>query len=538
MYPLSVHMLSCPIFKLSDHLTSIGVAASSVLMASTLFACGDYPQATTNPALSMISELDDCPSPEQPEQWSGYTSYSIIPDGHGVGRDMAVIQWKTQDNILAGEVEIPITGKGRIGPVTVDMTALGSIPNAYEWDTREWQWWKGYPFEPGEMRPRQTVATGGIDTGNGGVRVWSRWVTDDIETVQEWFFDDLSNADEIIYDCVITIRNLGADVIEQYGQFFASYTAWNNESGHFYVDAAGSVRNFTDAGSGHLDYYITAVDSPFDVLGNIPHCSKVDCPIKDNWRYPMSISHANGTDNYRHLVMSEEAYTSGMAQGENGNAQDYIIYPPSMKIEPNESFSLHVRHLLTMIPANANLLDELDIRWNQFEADHSDVRALARESVGLVQFTVAELTVPEEAGTVEITVTRSAGATGAAGVDILFSDGTALRGQDFDVTQCRLNWGDGESGERTISLMLVDDEEQEEPETLTVTLSDATGALVAEPRDLQITIMDNDSGGMDSPSDSGGPGLVTGGCSCGGFGSPWLLCLLVLPMWRQRKRML
>ena len=90
------------------------------------------------PAIAMGQDTNE---PVKPN-----TVFEIVKDGHGKGRDLAIVTWKTKFGATTGVVKAPITGNGRIGPVSLKLRALGSVPNAYECDTREWQWWKDYPF--------------------------------------------------------------------------------------------------------------------------------------------------------------------------------------------------------------------------------------------------------------------------------------------------------------------------------------------------------------------------------------------------------
>lgn len=305
-----------------------------------------------------------------------HSTFARIENGHGEGRDLIKIRWRTVAGADAGHVEIPITGKGRIGPVKVQLLAMENAPNHAEWDTREWQWWKSYPFEPSQMRPREiAVATGDAKVTPNGIRVWTRFVCDEVETTQVWLFADLERPDACRYDCLITVRNTGKQTLAEYGQFFACYTAWNESNGHFYWGADGKLVNYRDRGSQHLDYYVTAKGSRFDKLKHVPHCPRGGGLVKDVWQHPISISHPDPRG-YRHIVMSEEARTAAIAQGMKGIAQDYLIYPPGGDLAPGESFGVHVRHLLVKVPED-ELVGRLAQWWGEFVKDHQDVHRQA-----------------------------------------------------------------------------------------------------------------------------------------------------------------
>jgi len=322
-----------------------------------------------------LALLCGCGTPHAPgTPWS---SFKIIKDGHGEGRDLVVVAWRTEAGRKAGEVRVPVTGLGRIGPTEIRLAAADRSPSHWEWDTREWQWWKEYPFEPGEMRPRKAApASGGAEMTPAGVRVRTRFVCDDVETTEEWLFDDLASPGEASYDCIITVRNLREETLEEYGQFFACYTAWNERDkkrlGHFYLAEDGTLVNYLDRGGVHLNYYVAARDSFFGKLGRVPHCPRGEGAIKDFWKHPVSISQPTERG-WRHIVMSEEARTSAISQGMRGVAQDYLLYPPGMSLAPGDSFSAHIRHLLVKV-SDDELPGELEEWWAEFEADHEIVR--------------------------------------------------------------------------------------------------------------------------------------------------------------------
>jgi hypothetical protein len=320
------------------------------------------------------------------------STYSYEENGYSPGRDLAVIDWRTIDGETVGTTRVVISSPGRgnfgdsggrTGPWRLELHNAGSVANQNEWDAREWQWWKNYPFLPAEMRPRLVPAVGGVDDGPGGIRAWSTYKTDDVETVQEWFFSDLPDKDHAVYDCIITIRNTGNITLEEYGQIFASYTnsTWVNRKGYIYWRSDGQFVNLpTDDNSSHLNYYVTRPGSVFDQLGTVPHCPKGECVVKSWWKHPVSISHP-GPNGHRHIIMVEEARTSAITQGEYGGAQDYLVYPPSWHLKAGESFTVHVRHFVTRIP-QTEFATRIPQWWSAFAAEHTVFRGYSRPTAG------------------------------------------------------------------------------------------------------------------------------------------------------------
>jgi hypothetical protein len=93
---------------------------------------------------------------------------------------------------------------------------------------------------------------------------------------------------------------------------------------------------------------------------------------------------------------------------------------------------------------------------------------------GAVQFSAAAYSVREDAGAVTITVTRTGGAASAVSVHYATSDGSAYAGADYLATSGSLTFGAGQSS-ATFRVSILDDTLAEAPETITLTLSAASG---------------------------------------------------------------
>jgi hypothetical protein len=94
-----------------------------------------------------------------------------------------------------------------------------------------------------------------------------------------------------------------------------------------------------------------------------------------------------------------------------------------------------------------------------------------------------------EGGTATLTVSRRGPATGALTVDYATSSGSASSGQDFEPASGTLNWANGDSTSRSITVAIKDDADAEEAETFDVTLSNpSAGTTVAPPAAATVTI--------------------------------------------------
>ncbi len=111
---------------------------------------------------------------------------------------------------------------------------------------------------------------------------------------------------------------------------------------------------------------------------------------------------------------------------------------------------------------------------------------------GSVQFSAATYTIAESGPSVTITVRRVNGSTGAASVNYATSNGTATAGSDYTARSGTLSWTNGNSSNKTFTIPITNDAAVEGSETITVTLSNASGASLGSPSTATVTITDND----------------------------------------------
>ncbi len=101
--------------------------------------------------------------------------------------------------------------------------------------------------------------------------------------------------------------------------------------------------------------------------------------------------------------------------------------------------------------------------------------ACGENEAGVFEFTGAEFQVIENEPFAVIGVARSDGDDGAVSVDFAATDGTATGGSDYTPVNGTLGWLDGESGEKTFQVPILQDELPEETETILLALSNPTG---------------------------------------------------------------
>lgn len=111
-----------------------------------------------------------------------------------------------------------------------------------------------------------------------------------------------------------------------------------------------------------------------------------------------------------------------------------------------------------------------------------------------LQFTTASFNVNETAGEVIVTVERIGGDTaGIATIDYATADGTAVAGFDYQATSGTLSWADGNTDDKTLSVIIFDDGVLEGFESFNVALSNPAGnASLGTPTSAVIAIADDE----------------------------------------------
>lgn len=110
---------------------------------------------------------------------------------------------------------------------------------------------------------------------------------------------------------------------------------------------------------------------------------------------------------------------------------------------------------------------------------------------GSVQFVFLLQSVQEQAGVATITVSRTLGSADSGSVNFTATGGAAVAGSDFTATSGTLNFGPGETI-KTFTVPIIDDDLDENSETITLTLNDPTGFTLGTRTSTVLNILDND----------------------------------------------
>lgn len=116
-----------------------------------------------------------------------------------------------------------------------------------------------------------------------------------------------------------------------------------------------------------------------------------------------------------------------------------------------------------------------------------------RINSGTLAFTATETTVPENQGNLNITLARQGSSTGAVSVSYLLSSGSATIGEDVESASGVVNWADGDSDEKSISVAIIDDDVEESNETFSIALTPISNSNLGTNTQYTVTISDDDS---------------------------------------------
>jgi hypothetical protein len=123
---------------------------------------------------------------------------------------------------------------------------------------------------------------------------------------------------------------------------------------------------------------------------------------------------------------------------------------------------------------------------------------------GTLRFASSNLTAAEDAGTINVSVTRANGDVGVATVTVTSQDGSASAGTDYTAVNTMLTWNDGEDGTKTVQVTILNDATEEAAETFSLSLTGAIGGSIGAPSTATISINANDGSGGGGGGGGGG----------------------------------
>ncbi len=139
---------------------------------------------------------------------------------------------------------------------------------------------------------------------------------------------------------------------------------------------------------------------------------------------------------------------------------------------------------------------------------------------GTLQLSGVNYSVNEGGGSVILTIMRTNGSFGDVSVGYSATDGSAVNGNDYSLTDGRIYFADGQRGQ-TLNIKIIDDKLVENTETFTLTLSNPANATLGGNQNATISIVDNDKPQQITPPPTGRKGG-------GGSLNFWLFALIII----------
>jgi len=163
-----------------------------------------------------------------------------------------------------------------------------------------------------------------------------------------------------------------------------------------------------------------------------------------------------------------------------------VLVNGDVQSEPNETFSLNLSN-----PTNASI------------SKAQGLGTIVNDdgvTPPLLQFSSASYSVQEDLTALTITVTRTGDTSGSASVDYATADGTAKQQSDYEITTGTLSFAPGDTS-KSFQLLVNEDMYVEGNETLTINLSNASGASLGSPIITTVTITDDSTESATNPID-------------------------------------
>jgi GH25 family lysozyme M1 (1,4-beta-N-acetylmuramidase)/surface antigen len=112
---------------------------------------------------------------------------------------------------------------------------------------------------------------------------------------------------------------------------------------------------------------------------------------------------------------------------------------------------------------------------------------------GSLQFSSSTYSANENSGNATIRITRMGGSNGTVSVALITNNGSAQAGSDYSGLTQVVNFGHGDTTDKTVSIPINDDSSFEGNETVNLSLINATGgATLGSPNTAVLTIIDDD----------------------------------------------
>ncbi len=120
------------------------------------------------------------------------------------------------------------------------------------------------------------------------------------------------------------------------------------------------------------------------------------------------------------------------------------------------------------------------------------VKITGDEDRGAGSFALKNIEVSEQTAQINIEVNRLGSTSGELAFTYLTSSGSAMVNQDFELVEGQLLWGEGDNDSKTITIHIINDDQEETAESFSVRLLPVDGSRLGTNDHMTITIADDD----------------------------------------------
>lgn len=110
---------------------------------------------------------------------------------------------------------------------------------------------------------------------------------------------------------------------------------------------------------------------------------------------------------------------------------------------------------------------------------------------GVIQHSISSITIPKASASVQVQIARSGGSTGPVSVSYTTADGSAAAGSDYQMTSGMINWLDGDSASKPITVLLSHNATVAPNKTFTVVLSSPLNAALGPISTATVTLAES-----------------------------------------------
>lgn len=211
----------------------------------------------------------------------------------------------------------------------------------------------------------------------------------------------------------------------------------------------------------------------------------VDFPLLD----PIQAASGGGADVFISRLTSEGnalVFSSYLGGSGDDGARDMVV--------TGDDVYLTGETLSADFPITAGSLDDAcgaDSVCNDGAADGFVSKLANPTPAGILQFSAADYSVDEEAGVITITVRRGSGSRGVVSVNYATGGGTAQADSDYGATTGTITFANGDVADKTFTVPITYNIDEEPTETVNLALSNPTGgAVLGERSSALLSIID------------------------------------------------